>query len=103
MFELSDAMAVLESLRYLHADLWPPNIVLDDKDSLKVIDFDSTTTNDDDKWGRRSKVLIRHKPGFLGLKETRTLCHSDITGLDRAICNRLDDLPSIAWIQTLRR
>ncbi|KAI9851630.1 MAG: hypothetical protein M1838_003224 [Thelocarpon superellum] len=43
MIELTDAVATLESSGYAHADLRPPNLLLDDDDHLKVIDFDSTS------------------------------------------------------------
>ncbi|KAI9813899.1 MAG: hypothetical protein M1832_006046 [Thelocarpon impressellum] len=41
--ELTDAVAVLEERGYVHADLRPPNMVLDDEDHLKLIDFDCAT------------------------------------------------------------
>ncbi len=43
IIELVDAVAILESLELVHADIRPPNILLDSRDRLKVIDFDSTT------------------------------------------------------------
>jgi len=42
MAELTDAIAWLESLGYVHGDIRPPNILLDSTDHLKVIDFDNT-------------------------------------------------------------
>ena len=42
MAELTDAIAWLESLGYVHGDIRPPNLLLDDSDHLKVIDFDNT-------------------------------------------------------------
>lgn len=42
MAELTDAIAWLESLGYVHGDIRPPNIMLDSTDHLKVIDFDNT-------------------------------------------------------------
>lgn len=44
MLELVDAIAMLESLGLVYADIRPPNIFLDSRDRLKVIDFDGTTT-----------------------------------------------------------
>ncbi|MCJ1254555.1 hypothetical protein MMC24_002370 [Lignoscripta atroalba] len=44
MTELSNAAAWLESLGYAHGDIRPPNILLDYKGHLKLIDFDNTTT-----------------------------------------------------------
>jgi atypical protein kinase C zeta type len=38
--ELSNAAAWLESLGYAHADIRPPNILLDGDDRLKLADFD---------------------------------------------------------------
>ena len=42
MAELTDAVAWLESLGYVHGDIRPPNLLLDASDHLKVIDFDNT-------------------------------------------------------------
>lgn len=42
MAELTDAIAWLESLGYVHGDIRPPNLLLDGSDHLKVIDFDNT-------------------------------------------------------------
>ena len=42
MAELIDAIAWLESLGYAHGDIRPPNLLLDNDDHLKVIDFDNT-------------------------------------------------------------
>lgn len=41
--ELSNAVAWLESLGYIHGDIRPPNIMFDDDDHLKLTDFDSLT------------------------------------------------------------
>lgn len=41
--ELTDAIAWLEHLGLAHADLRPPNLLLDSEDHLKVSDFDCTT------------------------------------------------------------
>ena len=42
MAELTDAIAWLESLGYVHGDIRPPNLLLDGNDHLKIIDFDNT-------------------------------------------------------------
>ena len=43
MAELADAIAWLESLGYVHGDIRPPNLMLDDQDHLKVVDFDNAS------------------------------------------------------------
>lgn len=40
VMELSNAVAWLETLRYVHTDLRPINLLLDDGDHLKLTDFD---------------------------------------------------------------
>ena len=40
MQQLSDAIACLESLGYAHGDINPRNILFDDQDQLKLVDFD---------------------------------------------------------------
>ena len=40
MQQLSDAVACIESLGYAHGDINPLNILLDDEDQLKLVDFD---------------------------------------------------------------
>ncbi|KAI4161728.1 MAG: hypothetical protein L6R39_000021 [Caloplaca ligustica] len=44
MAELTDAVAWLECLGYVHGDLRPSNLLLDGEDHLKIADFDNTTT-----------------------------------------------------------
>ena len=44
MIQLTNAVATLETLELVHADLRPPNILLDSEDRLKVIEFDGSTT-----------------------------------------------------------
>ena len=43
MAELTDAIAWLESIGYVHGDLRPPNLLLDSEDHLKVVDFDNAS------------------------------------------------------------
>lgn len=40
MQQLSDAVACIESIGYAHGDINPRNILLDDEDQLKLVDFD---------------------------------------------------------------
>src|ERR1700694_1395631 len=40
MQQLSDAAACLESLDYVHGDINPRNILFDENDQLKLVDFD---------------------------------------------------------------
>ncbi|KAG8416798.1 hypothetical protein J3459_013628 [Metarhizium acridum] len=40
MLQLSSAVAYVESLGYAHGDINPQNVLLDDNDGLKLIDFD---------------------------------------------------------------
>jgi serine/threonine protein kinase len=40
MQQLSDAVACLESVGYAHGDINPRNVLLDDEDQLKLVDFD---------------------------------------------------------------
>lgn len=48
MQQLSDAVAWIESLGYAHGDLNPRNILFDDKDQLKLVDFDHALKIGDD-------------------------------------------------------
>ena len=48
MQQLSDAVACLEALGYAHGDINPRNILLDDDDQLKLIDFDHARKIGDD-------------------------------------------------------
>ncbi|KAH8588752.1 hypothetical protein B0O99DRAFT_664869 [Bisporella sp. PMI_857] len=42
MTELSNVAAWHESFGYSHGDIWPPNLLLDREDHLKLTDFDNT-------------------------------------------------------------
>jgi len=42
MIELIDAIAWLEFLEYMHDDIRSSNLLLNDNDHLKVVDFDNT-------------------------------------------------------------
>ncbi|KAL9038367.1 MAG: hypothetical protein Q9214_005305 [Letrouitia sp. 1 TL-2023] len=46
--QLSDAVACIESLGYAHGDINPQNILLDDDDQLKLVDFDHARKIGDD-------------------------------------------------------
>jgi serine/threonine protein kinase len=48
MQELADAVACLESLGYAHGDINPRNVLVDDDDHLKLIDFDHACKIGDD-------------------------------------------------------
>ena len=48
MQQLSEAVACVESLGYAHGDINPRNILLDDKDQLKLVDFDHARRIGDD-------------------------------------------------------
>jgi serine/threonine protein kinase len=43
-----DVVACIESLGYAHSDINPRNILLDDEDQLKLVDFDHAHKIDDD-------------------------------------------------------
>lgn len=40
LMELCNAAAWIESLGYVHGDIWPPNLLLDSQEHLKLTDFD---------------------------------------------------------------
>lgn len=46
--QLSDAVACIESFGYAHGDLNPRNILIDDEDNLKLVDFDHALKIGDD-------------------------------------------------------
>ncbi|KKZ62854.1 hypothetical protein EMCG_02788 [[Emmonsia] crescens] len=48
MLQLSEAVACLESLGYTHGDLNPRNILLDNQDQLRLVDFDHAVKTGDD-------------------------------------------------------
>lgn len=48
MQQLSEAVACIESLGYAHGDINPRNILLDDEDQLKLVDFDHARKIGDD-------------------------------------------------------
>lgn len=67
MDELAQAIAFLESLNLAHGDLRPDNVLIDDRNKIKVIDFDNTAEFGtpfwalQPPWGRR---LRKDEPDY---------------------------------------
>ncbi|KAM5457436.1 putative protein kinase C [Microsporum audouinii] len=76
--ELSHAAAWLENLGYVHADIRPPNLLLDGDDRLKLIDFDcaakigSPSDGSAPPWARILGVEAGDDAGSFGLYGART-------------------------------
>ncbi|EEQ35006.1 protein kinase domain-containing protein [Microsporum canis CBS 113480] len=76
--ELSHAAAWLENLGYVHADIRPPNLLLDGDDRLKLIDFDcaakigSPSDGSAPPWARILGVEAVDDAGSFGLYGART-------------------------------
>ena len=63
MQQLSDGVACLESLGLAHGDINPRNILLDDQDQLKLIDFDHARQIGDDLEVGYEPYVRFHRPG----------------------------------------
>jgi len=89
MQQLSDAVACVESCGYAHGDLNPSNILFDDKDQLRLVDFDHAVKLGNDLNVGYAPYVRPKKPGQKG----------GIYGIAGPITEQLA-LGSIFWFMT---